>query len=149
MTTIFADNTEVEPSSEQISALSSALEQNGYSDLATTVHQLQNSQRPLVVCVLKTDTAPTSVPQAYLKLQLLSHRLVKPHGTDLSGIFGVLKNVAWTNEGAIDIDELPSKALEARLAGRSLSVECVDKFPKWSTTWCPQAYVLPIPPELD
>ena len=130
LTTIFADNTEVEPSSEQISALSSALEQNGYSDLATTVHQLQNSQRPLVVCVLKTDTAPTSVPQAYLKLQLLSHRLVKPHGTDLSGIFGVLKNVAWTNEGAIDIDELPSKALEARLAGRSLSVECVDKFPK-------------------
>ena len=41
------------------------------------------------------------------------------------------KNVAWTNEGAeVDIDELPSKALEARLAGRSLSVECVDKFPK-------------------
>ena len=130
LSAIFGDGTDTEPSTEQISALSSALEQNGYSDLASSVDQLQKSQRPLVACLLHGDTAPTSVPQAYLKLHLLSHRLVKPHETDLSGIFAVLKNVAWTNEGAVDIDELPSRALEARLAGRSLSVECVDKFPK-------------------
>lgn len=127
---IVGDSTDIEPSAEQMSALSSALEQNGHSDLATAVGQLQNSQRPLVICILKTDSAPTTVPQAYLKLHLLSHRLVKPHETDLSGIFGVLKNVAWTSEGAIDIDELPTRALEARMAGGSLSVECVDKFPK-------------------
>jgi 2,3,4,5-tetrahydropyridine-2-carboxylate N-succinyltransferase len=130
LSAIFGDGTDTEPSPEQISALSSALEQNGYSDLASSVDQLQKSQRPLVACLLQGDTAPTSVPQAYLKLHLLSHRLVKPHETDLSGIFGALKNIAWTNEGAIDIDELPSRTLEARLAGRSLSVECVDKFPK-------------------
>ena len=130
LSAIFGDGTDTEPSTEQISALSSALEQNGYSDLASSVDQLQKSQRPLVACLLHGDTAPTSVPQAYLKLHLLSHRLVKPHETDLSGIFAVLKNVAWTNEGAVDIDVLPSRALEARLAGRSLSVECVDKFPK-------------------
>ena len=130
VTGIFADNTDIEPSTEQLSALQSALEQNGYTELASTVDQLQNTQRALVVCILKQDSAPSSVPQAYLKLHLLSHRLVKPHDTDLSGVFGVLKNIAWTNEGAIDIEDLPARTLEARLADRVLSVDCVDKFPK-------------------
>ena len=130
ISTIFSESAEIEPSDEQVSSLLSALEQNGYSDLAKTVEQIQKSQRPLVVCILEKDTAPKSVPQAYLKLHLLSHRLVKPHDTDLSGIFSVLKNIAWTNEGAIDIDELSSRMLEARTAGRALSVDCVDKFPK-------------------
>ncbi len=89
-----------------------------------------NPQRPLVLVVLASDAAPASVPEAYLKLQLLSHRLVKPHGIDLSGLFGVLPNVAWTSEGAIDLAELPGRQLAARLAGRRLSVDSVDKFPK-------------------
>jgi len=130
ITGIFGDHTDIEPSSEQLSALQSALQQNGYSDLATAVSSLQNGNRPLVVVILQQDTPPTSVPQGYLKLHLLSHRLVQPHGTDLSGIFGALKNVAWTNEGAIDIEDLPARMLEARSSGRNLSVDCVDKFPK-------------------
>jgi 2,3,4,5-tetrahydropyridine-2-carboxylate N-succinyltransferase len=80
--------------------------------------------------MLSQDSAPTTVPESYLKLHLLSHRLVKPHGTDLTGIFGALKNVAWTSAGAIDIDELPERLLQARMAGQVLSVNCVDKFPK-------------------
>ena len=130
VTGVFTDNTDIEPSIQQLSALQSALQQNGYADLASTIEQLQKSERPLVVCVLQQDSAPSSVPQAYLKLHLLSHRLVKPHGTDLSGVFGVLKNIAWTNEGAIDIDDLPARTLKARLEGQALSVDCVDKFPK-------------------
>jgi 2,3,4,5-tetrahydropyridine-2-carboxylate N-succinyltransferase len=70
------------------------------------------------------------VPQGYLKLHLLSHRLVKPHQTDISGIFGVLKNIAWTSVGAIDIEELSERMLESRLNGKPLIVDCVDKFPK-------------------
>lgn len=130
VTGVFTDNTDIEPSIQQLSALQSALQQNGYADLASTIEQLQSGKRPLVVCILQQDNAPSSVPQAYLKLHLLSHRLVKPHGTDLSGVFGILKNIAWTNEGAIDIDDLPVRTLEARLEGRVLSVDCVDKFPK-------------------
>lgn len=130
VTGVFTDNTDIEPSIQQLSALQSALQQNGYAELASTIEQLQKSERPLAVCVLQQDGAPSSVPQAYLKLHLLSHRLVKPHGTDLSGVFGVLKNIAWTNEGAIDIDDLPARTLKARLEGRALSVDCVDKFPK-------------------
>jgi 2,3,4,5-tetrahydropyridine-2-carboxylate N-succinyltransferase len=98
--------------------------------MATTVEQLAASSRPVVAVALAENTPPTSVPEAYLKLHLLSHRLVKPHGTDLTGIFGTLKNIAWTSTGAIDIEELPERLLQARMAGQPLSVYCVDKFPK-------------------
>jgi len=87
--------------------------------------------------LLTLDQPPRNVPEAYLKLHLLSHRLVKPHGTNLEGLFGVLPNVAWTSEGAIDLAELPQRQLSARLRGEVLEVSCVDKFPKMTN------YVVP------
>ncbi len=84
----------------------------------------------MVLVVLAEDSAPTSIGEAFLKLHLLSHRLVKPHGTDLTGMFGLLHNIAWTSEGPIDLPELTERQMRARLAGKPLSVECVDKFPK-------------------
>ena len=117
--------------------LSSASESAGEVALADLVKQLQNSTKPLVAAILASDDNPASVAEGYLKLQLLSHRLVKPHQTNLTGVFGALPNVAWTSEGAIDLDELPQRQLEARMAGRNLSVECVDKFPKMTN------YVVP------
>ncbi|TGG95116.1 2,3,4,5-tetrahydropyridine-2,6-dicarboxylate N-succinyltransferase [Natronospirillum operosum] len=84
----------------------------------------------LVLVVLATDVAPQSVAEAFLKLHLISHRLVRPHGTDLSGMFGLLHNIAWTNQGPIDLPDLPERRMAARLAGETLSVDCVDKFPK-------------------
>ncbi|EGQ9040673.1 2,3,4,5-tetrahydropyridine-2,6-dicarboxylate N-succinyltransferase, partial [Vibrio parahaemolyticus] len=88
------------------------------------------SAQPLVLVILATDEQPQSVAEGFLKLQLISNRLVKPHGTVLDGIFGLLHNIAWTNEGPIDLPELAERQIEARLAGRTLSVDCVDKFPK-------------------
>ena len=92
--------------------------------------RLAESAKPLVATILAEDATPSSTPEAYLKLHLLSHRLVKPHGVNLSGIFALLPNVAWTNQGAIDLAELPSEQLEARLRGKLLEVFSVDKFPK-------------------
>ncbi len=89
-----------------------------------------NAKQPLVLVILASDDKPQSVAEGYLKLQLISHRLVKPHGTVLDGIFGLLHNIAWTNEGPIDLPELAERQIEARLAGRVLTVDCVDKFPK-------------------
>lgn len=116
--------------SQAMASIATALEAHGYSEQANAAKALSQSQRPLVVCVIENDTKPTSVPEVYLKLHLISHRMVKPHGTVLDGMFGLLPNVAWTNRGAIDINELPAAQLEARIAGQSLSVDCVDKFPK-------------------
>ena len=89
VTGVFGETSDVEPTSDQLASLQTALEENGYSDLATSVNTLKSGDRPLAVVILKQDSVPTSVPQGYLKLHLLSHRLVKPHGTDLTGIFGV------------------------------------------------------------
>ncbi|MFC0667293.1 2,3,4,5-tetrahydropyridine-2,6-dicarboxylate N-succinyltransferase [Azotobacter chroococcum] len=92
--------------------------------------RLAEAQKPLVATLLAEDATLTSTPEAYLKLHLLSHRLVRPHGQNLAGIFPLLPNVAWTSHGAIDLGELPARQLEARLKGELLEVFSVDKFPK-------------------
>lgn len=113
-----------------LTTLAKAFDENGEADQAELTRTLAKSSKPVVAVALITDSEASSVPAAYLKLHLISHRLVKPHGTNLAGIFGVLPNVAWTNEGAIDLAELPQRQLEARMKGNSLQVSCVDKFPK-------------------
>lgn len=123
--------------SAQLTALQTALTDAGESDQAAVAARLQETDRPVVAVLLTEDAAPANVPEGYLKLHLLSHRLVQPHGTNLDGLFGVLPNVAWTSEGAIDIAELPQRQLDARLRGEVLEVSCVDKFPKMTN------YVVP------
>lgn len=97
---------------------------------AALLTRLAESHQPLVATLLAEDAALTSTPEAYLKLHLLSHRLVKPHGQNLTGIFPLLPNVAWTSQGAVDLSELAERQLEARLKGELLEVFSVDKFPK-------------------
>jgi 2,3,4,5-tetrahydropyridine-2-carboxylate N-succinyltransferase len=97
---------------------------------AALLTRLAESHKPLVATLLAEDAALTSTPEAYLKLHLLSHRLVKPHGLSLAGVFPLLPNVAWTSQGAIDLAELAERQLEARLKGHLLEVFSVDKFPK-------------------
>lgn len=117
------------PTTAQLGELASKLEgiDSAQAELAKA---LQDSQLQPVVVALSENAGPKTVPEAYLKLHLLSHRLVKPHETSLDGIFGSLPNVAWTNEGPVDLAELPARQLKARLQGKILSVDSVDKFPK-------------------
>jgi 2,3,4,5-tetrahydropyridine-2-carboxylate N-succinyltransferase len=116
-------------SNNQAADLAEALK-NVDAAQAALLTRLAESQKPLVVTLLAEDAALTSTPEAYLKLHLLSHRLVKPHGLNLTGIFPLLPNVAWTSQGAIDLAELAERQLEARLKGELLEVFSVDKFPK-------------------
>jgi len=116
-------------SSTQAAELASALKEIDPAQ-AALLTRLAESQRPLVATLLGEDAALTSTPEAYLKLHLLSHRLVKPHGLNLAGIFPLLPNVAWTSQGAVDLSELAERQLEARLKGELLEVFSVDKFPK-------------------
>ncbi len=127
-----AGNAVIALDDSKLQSLAVALEKQQQSTQAAAVKSLLNSIRPCVATILASDDEPGSVPEAYLKLQLISHRLVKPHGINLSGIFGSLPNVAWTNEGAIDLAELPARQVEARIKGQNLSIDSVDKFPKMS-----------------
>nr|WP_288454290.1 2,3,4,5-tetrahydropyridine-2,6-dicarboxylate N-succinyltransferase [uncultured Pseudomonas sp.] len=114
---------------QQAGELASALKHVD-SVQAALLTRLAESAKPLVATLLAEDAALTSTPEAYLKLHLLSHRLVKPHSLNLTGIFPLLPNVAWTSQGAVDLAELPERQLEARLKGDLLEVFSVDKFPK-------------------
>lgn len=120
----------IEISSAQLEALANALQDAGNRAQADIARVLTNSRRPVVLCLLKQDSAPADTPEAYLKLHLISHRQVNPHDLDLKGIFGLLPNVAWTSAGAIDLQELPARQLAARAADQNLQVFSVDKFPK-------------------
>lgn len=84
---------------------------------------------------VRTEVASLAEPikdssDAYLRLHLLSHCLVKPNEQNLDGIFGMLANVAWTSAGPCPPDRVDELRLIERAAGRHLSVYGVDKFPR-------------------
>ncbi|UQU65872.1 2,3,4,5-tetrahydropyridine-2,6-dicarboxylate N-succinyltransferase [Couchioplanes caeruleus] len=84
---------------------------------------------------VRTEVASLADPikdsaDAYLRLHLLSHRLVRPNEQNLDGIFGQLANVAWTSAGPCPPDRVDELRLIERAAGRHLSVYGVDKFPR-------------------
>jgi 2,3,4,5-tetrahydropyridine-2,6-dicarboxylate N-succinyltransferase len=75
------------------------------------------------------DDKAVDAYDAYLRLHLLSHRLVAPHGLNADGLFGVLTNVVWTNHGPCAVEGF--ETVRARLRGRGpVAVYGVDKFPR-------------------
>lgn len=123
-------NQAIEITAAQSADLAAAFNAAGEEASASFATKAAASDQPLVVVILATDEAPASVSEGFLKLQLISHRLVKPHGVVLDGIFGLLHNIAWTNQGPIDLPELAERQMAARLNGETITVDCVDKFPK-------------------
>ena len=86
--------------------------------------------RKLVKTEIELDKPPTSVADAYLRLHLLSHRLVKPHGLSLEGIFSILNNVIWTSHGPCAIAGFDQMRLKLRAKYGYLAIYGVDKFPR-------------------
>jgi 2,3,4,5-tetrahydropyridine-2,6-dicarboxylate N-succinyltransferase len=83
------------------------------------------------------DAPPRDAGDAYLRLHLLSHRLVQPNTINMDGIFGVLPTVCWTSDGPAAATDAEEVLLRARAQGRHLSVHSVDKFPRMTD------YVIP------
>lgn len=74
--------------------------------------------------------APTNAADAYLRLHLLSHRLMAPRTINLDGLFGLLANVAWTSLGPVAVENVTEVAIKARAKGINLNVFGLDKFPR-------------------
>lgn len=103
------------------------------TDLASleTTDQIRGVVRKVVsVDIADLDAAPSSTADVWLRLHLLSHRLVRPHAVNLDGAFGLLENVAWTNLGPCPIGEITEIRARAGMAGLHLSVTSIDKFPR-------------------
>ncbi len=95
----------------------------------------QRGVRQIVVrTVIELAAPPADVADTYLRLHLLSHRLVQPHGLNLDGIFGVLPNVVWTNHGPCSPDDFENTRMRLRATGPGragrVDVWGVDKFPR-------------------
>jgi 2,3,4,5-tetrahydropyridine-2-carboxylate N-succinyltransferase len=86
--------------------------------------------REVTTVIADLSLPPADVADAYLRLHLLSHRVVSPRTISVEGIFGVLPNVAWTSLGPVAIEALTEVQLRARIAGEPMTVLSVDKFPR-------------------
>ena len=84
----------------------------------------------LHVTVDDLDAPPADRGDVWLRLHLLSHRLVPPRGLNLDGVFGLLANVVWTSIGPCAVEGFEQTRLRAREQGRDLTVLGVDKFPR-------------------
>jgi 2,3,4,5-tetrahydropyridine-2-carboxylate N-succinyltransferase len=117
-------------------ALGEAPGQSSLLDVPPLLASLEGADpdREVRTSVVRTsidlDAAPLDAPDAYLRLHLLSHRLVRPREVNLDGIFGVLTNVVWTSAGPCAVEGFESTRM--RLAARHGRVQVlgIDKFPR-------------------
>ena len=83
------------------------------------------------------DSSIKDISSAYLKLHLISYKFVTPNSINLDGLFGVLPNVAWTNQGPIAINEIDERLSKSKLEDGKLFIRSLDKFP------CLTDYIIP------
>ncbi len=91
--------------------------------------ELRGTRTEAVTIAIDLDAAPAGASDAYLRLHLLSHRLVEPNSINLDGLFGQLANVVWTNHGPCAVDGFEQTRLRLRARG-PVQVFGVDKFPR-------------------
>jgi 2,3,4,5-tetrahydropyridine-2-carboxylate N-succinyltransferase len=92
--------------------------------------EVRGVRREVVTTTIDLDAPPASAPDAYLRLHLLSHRLVAPHGCDLTGLFGLLSNVVWTTAGPCSVEGFEATRLRLQAAHGAVQVLGIDKFPR-------------------
>ena len=110
----------------------STLSGSAPADLAAlaTADEARGVTREIVSLEIDITTAPANAADAYLRLHLLSHRLVKPHGVVLDGIFGLLSNVVWTSVGPCAVDGFEITRARLKAVHGNVNVYGVDKFPR-------------------
>ena len=95
-----------------------------------TADETRGVTREAVSLEIDITKAPANAADAYLRLHLLSHRLVKPHGVVLDGIFGLLSNVVWTSVGPCAVEGFEMTRARLKAAHGHVTVYAVDKFPR-------------------
>ncbi len=95
----------------------------------------RDQRRGVEVIAIRTQVpslqkAPVDAHDVYLRLHLLSHRLLRPHGADLSGMFGLLTTVAWTTIGPCEVATLETVRMPSRASGVPFQVTGIDKVPR-------------------
>ena len=113
----------------QTSSIQETFLKNFFPKIPLEIPKVSNNKELILVVLLKNNPIQT-VCEGYLKLHLLSKRIYRPLALNLDNLFSVLPNVVWTNEGAIDLNEIEKKQYEKKRQGDSpLLVKNIDKMP--------------------
>ena len=108
--------------------------------IENSIYKAKGDNQKLFEISFNDDTLSDQIKdirEAYLKLHLLSHKLVLPNTINLEGLFSVLPNIVWTNYGPIALEEIDARLNESKFFGNNLYVRSIDKFP------CIADYVIP------
>ena len=92
--------------------------------------QIRNLSKIAVELSIDLVEKPKDATDVFLRLHLISHRLVKPHGLNLDGVFGLLSNVVWTSAGACEVEGFDKVRRGLQNKYGNLTVYSVDKFPR-------------------
>jgi 2,3,4,5-tetrahydropyridine-2-carboxylate N-succinyltransferase len=92
--------------------------------------QIRNLSKIAVELSIELAEKPKDATDVFLRLHLISHRLIKPHGLNLDGIFGLLSNVVWTSAGACEVEGFDKVRRGLQNKYGNLTVYSVDKFPR-------------------
>jgi 2,3,4,5-tetrahydropyridine-2-carboxylate N-succinyltransferase len=97
---------------------------------AVGTDDVRKVRREVVSREIDITQPPQDAVDTYLRLHLLSHRLVKPHGLSLDGIFGLLSNVVWTSAGPCAVEGFEEVRARLRIRDGHVTIFSVDKFPR-------------------
>ena len=117
----------------------SSIKFNG-KEIENNLFKLNNDNQKLFEISFNEDTLNDPIKDirdAYLKLHLLSHKFVLPNTINLEGLFTILPNIVWTNQGPIALEEIDARLNESKFHGNNLYIRSIDKFP------CITDYVIP------
>jgi 2,3,4,5-tetrahydropyridine-2-carboxylate N-succinyltransferase len=91
-----------------------------------------DARRAVETQVVRTEidlTQPvSSTEDAYLRLHLLSHLLVRPNSINLEGLIGAMPIVAFTSIGSVALNDLDR--LRPALTKSGVVIHAIDKFPR-------------------
>ena len=97
---------------------------------AVSTDDVRKVRREVVSREIDITQPPQDAVDAYLRLHLLSHRLIKPHGLSLDGVFGLLTNVVWTSAGPCAVEGFEEVRAGLRARDGHVTIFSVDKFPR-------------------
>lgn len=97
---------------------------------AVSTDDVRKVRREVVSREIDITQPPQDAVDAYLRLHLLSHRLIKPHGLSLDGVFGLLTNVVWTSAGPCAVEGFEEVRAGLRARNGHVTIFSVDKFPR-------------------
>ena len=111
----------------------------GNKKISNEINNINSNDREIIIeCTEEDLSRPIEdVQAAYLKLHLLSYKLVLPNSININGLFHCLPNVAWTNIGPIGIDDIDLKLQESKYGKNNIFIRSIDKFP------CLTDYIIP------